>query len=160
MTDVEQTVRRLEERLRRVEDELAILRLISSYGPAVDSGSSEAAAAIWTHDGVYDSDAATWSGRPAIAGMVDGSAHQALIHEGCAHVLAPPHVELDGDAAVATGYSRVYRPAEDGYAVWRLAANRWELARTPEGWRAVRRVNRLIDGSAEPRQLLADGIAS
>jgi hypothetical protein len=37
----------LETRLRAVEDELAIMRLLSSYGPAVDSGSAAEAAAQW-----------------------------------------------------------------------------------------------------------------
>lgn len=43
-------------RLRRLEDERDIARLITSYGPAVDAGDADAAAALWATDGVYDVD--------------------------------------------------------------------------------------------------------
>jgi hypothetical protein len=39
-------------------------------------------------------------------------------------------------------------------AVWRVAANRWELLRTPAGWRVTARTNRLLDGTEEARDLL------
>ena len=51
MANVEQELLRMSETLRVLEDEREIIRLISAYGPAVDSGQSEAAAAIWTEDG-------------------------------------------------------------------------------------------------------------
>jgi ketosteroid isomerase-like protein len=151
-------IQQLEDRLQSLEDELAVWRLVNSYGPAVDSGNSEAASGIWTEDGVYDIGSDTWSGRAAIAGMVEGEGHQGLIHEGAAHVMALPQVRLDGDTAVATGYSRVYRRVDDGFRVWRVAANRWELVRTAAGWRCVRRTTRLMDGSQEPRSLIGRGL--
>ena len=40
-TDLAAAVAALEARLRAVEDQLAITRLVVSYGPAVDSGSAE-----------------------------------------------------------------------------------------------------------------------
>ncbi|HLN15587.1 MAG TPA: nuclear transport factor 2 family protein [Acidimicrobiales bacterium] len=159
MSEYAATIQRLEERVARLEDELAVRRLVSAYGPAVDSGSADAAAGLWEEDGVYDSDASVWRGREEIAGMVKGEGHQGLIHRGAAHVIAAPYVRVAGDEAVATCYSRVYRRTDDGYEVWRLAVNRWELVRTPEGWRARYRTNRLIDGSSEPRQLLGKGLA-
>jgi uncharacterized protein (TIGR02246 family) len=146
---------RISETLRVLEDEREIVRLISSYGPAVDSGQSEAAAAIWTEDGVYDTDSAVWRGRAEIAGMVEGSFHQQLIAEGAAHVVGVPHIRVNGHRAVATCYSRVFRHGDGGFEVWRVAVNRWELVRTPEGWRTAYRTNRLLDGSAAARELLA-----
>ncbi len=44
----------LEQRLRRIEDERAVERLIASYGPLVDAGDADAAAALWATDGSYD----------------------------------------------------------------------------------------------------------
>lgn len=38
-------------RLRRLEDERDIARLIASYGPAVDAGDADAAAGLWASDG-------------------------------------------------------------------------------------------------------------
>lgn len=144
----------VEDRLRRVEDELEIIRLISAYGPAVDSGDSARVAALWTEDGVYDTQSAVWRGREEIAGMVKGDHHQQLIADGAAHVLGVHHVVVEGDRAVATGYSRVFRHSAQGFETWRVAANRWELVRTPDGWRAAYRTNRLIDGAEEARRLL------
>jgi uncharacterized protein (TIGR02246 family) len=154
MAQVEQELLRLSETIRVLEDEREIIRLISSYGPAVDSGQSEAAAAIWTEDGVYDTDSVVWRGRAEIAAMVEGSQHQQLIAEGAAHVVGVPHVRVTGPRAVATCYSRVFRHVDGGFEVWRVAVNRWELVRTPEGWRAAYRTNRLINGSAAARELL------
>lgn len=145
---------RMEDRIRRIEDELEIRRLVSAYGPAVDSGDAAAVAALWTEDGVYDTDAALLEGRSGITAMVEGEHHQQLIANGAAHVLGAPHVVIDGDRAVVTQYSRVFRHTGDGFEPWRVAANRWELARTPEGWRATYRTVRLINGSEEARSLL------
>jgi uncharacterized protein (TIGR02246 family) len=154
MAQVEQELQRLTETVRVLEDEREIIQLISSYGPAVDSGQSEVAAAIWTEDGVYDTDSAVWQGRAEIAGMVEGAFHQQLIAEGAAHVVGVPHIRITGHRAVATCYSRVFRHTEAGFEVWRVAVNRWELVRTPEGWRTSYRTNRLLDGSEAARELL------
>jgi uncharacterized protein (TIGR02246 family) len=151
---VDRELLRMSETLRVLEDEREIVRLISAYGPAVDSGHSEAAAALWTEDGVYDTDAVVWRGRAEIAAMVESAAHQQLIAAGAAHVIGVPHVRVNGHRAVATCYSRVFRHVEGRFEVWRVAVNRWELVRTPEGWRATYRTNRLINGSESARELL------
>jgi uncharacterized protein (TIGR02246 family) len=154
MAEMSEEMLRLSETVRVLQDEREIIQLISSYGPAVDSGSSEAAAAIWTEDGVYDSDSAVWRGRAEIAGMVEGDFHQGLIAGGAAHVVGVPHIRINGHRAVATCYSRVFRRVDGGFETYRVASNRWELVRTPEGWRTAYRTNRMIDGSAEARELL------
>jgi hypothetical protein len=154
-----QTLRRLEERVAVLEDQVELYQLISSYGPAVDSGSGDVAAGIWTEDGTYDTIPKPLEGRAAIRAMVHGDGHQSLIHRGCAHVMALPFVTVDGDHAVATGYSRVYLHGDDGFGVWRASANRWEFVRGPQGWRATHRVNRALDGDDDARRILRDGIA-
>ncbi|HEY1734436.1 MAG TPA: nuclear transport factor 2 family protein [Acidimicrobiales bacterium] len=161
MTDDElrATVQRLEARVAALEDQVALYQLISSYGPAVDSGSADAVAAIWTEDGTYDTFPAPLNGRDAIRAMVVGDGHQGLIRGGCAHVMAMPMVSVEGDRATATGYSRVYVHGDDGFGVWRASANRWEFERGADGWHAVHRLNRALDGDDEARQILRDGIA-
>jgi SnoaL-like domain len=144
----------LEERVGLLEDQLALYRLISTYGPAVDTGSSEAAAAIWDDEGFYEFDSSRLDGPDGVAAMVRSDGHQSLIHQGCAHVMALPVVSVDGDRAQATGYSRVYRHQDDGYEVWRVSANHWEFRRTEDGWRVSSRVNRTLDGSPEARAIL------
>jgi len=154
---LEERVRALEAEVALLADKLEIYQLVSAYGPSVDAGLARQAAELWTEDGVYDAQVGAWSGREAIAGMVEGPVHQALIHAGCAHVIGMRHIRLDGDTAVVTCYARLYRrdPAADGFFVWRLTANRWELSRTAEGWRVKHRVNRQLDGGQEARDLLA-----
>lgn len=154
MTDLASRFAALEQRVRMLEDQLEIYRLISSYGPAVDTGSSDMAAALWDDEGTYEFDTSRLEGPAGIAEMVRSDGHQALIRQGCAHILAMPVVRVDGDTARATGYSRVYRHTAEGYEVWRVSANHWELKRTTDGWKVVRRVNRTIDGEPEAREIL------
>ena len=93
-------------------------------------------------------------GKPAIAALIDGDIHRALMADGCAHLLGPIAIELDGDRAVACGHSVVFRNGTTGFEVWRVSANRWELVRTDDGWRVERRLNAPLDGSEAARALL------
>jgi len=150
----------LEQRLREVEDHLALTRIIASYGPAVDSGSAGTTARLWTETGVYDTFPVVLSGRQELRGMVTGEMHQGLINAGAAHLMGPPHIVVDGDHAVVTHYSQLVLrdPPADGYRIWRTGVNRWEFARTDQGWQATSRVNRQLDGSEEARNLLAQAV--
>lgn len=153
---------RAESGLARAEDELAIIRIIAAYSPLVDSGDAEGTAGLWTEDGVYDVDTGVLDGRAGIAEMVHSEAHQGLIHHGCGHVPGLPTVLLDGDRAVATGYSQlVVRSSRPGrYTVLRVTASRWEFARTGDvaapdrGWRVVHRTARAVTDDGEGRTLL------
>ncbi len=147
----------LERRVRALEDELAVHRVVTAYGPAADSGDGAAAAALWVDDGVYDAEGpGRLEGRAAIEAMLMGEGHQSLV-PGCAHTNGPSVVRIDGDTAVAVGYSRVYTTADGRHRLWRVAANRWELTRTADGWRVQRRVNRRL-GSAESVAVLRSGL--
>lgn len=53
-------------RVDGVERRLALYDLIASYGPAVDSGSAEATAALWNEGGSYDFGDAVLTGRSEI----------------------------------------------------------------------------------------------
>lgn len=139
----------LERRIGLLEDAKAIRNLIASYGPLADCGDAEGVAALWSETGAYDVGGfGVAKGRRAIAALITGDMHRALMAQGCAHVLSPHRVDVDGDQAVATGYSTVFRKTGDGYEVWRVSANRWELSRQPDGsWLVDLRINRPVDGS-------------
>lgn len=146
-------------RLRALEDREAIRNLIASYGPLADAGDAHALAALWTEDGVYEVlGFAQARGHHAIAALIEGPVHQGLVAAGCAHVLGPVVIELDGDSAVAQGHSVVFRHGASGFEAYRVSANRWTLVRTASGeqggWRVVHRVNALLDGDAAARILL------
>src|SRR5689334_22388340 len=108
MSSLEETVQDLARRVRRLEDELAIHRLIASYGLAVDAGDADGSAATFTEDGVYDVDVGVMSGREAVRAMVRGPRHQEMVGH-CAHQIGPAVVRIEADdRASALGYSRVY----------------------------------------------------
>jgi hypothetical protein len=144
----------LEARVRLLEDENALHRLMTSYGPAVDSGSADEAGDLWTTDGTYETDGGTgvMEGSAGVAAMVRGRGHQSLLPN-CAHQVGPGVVRVDGDRAEATTYSRVYLREGDTYRVWRVAVNQWHFVRTDAGWRIERRINRSL-GHPESAGLL------
>ena len=148
----------LEARVRYLEDQADVLRLVFSWGPAVDSGSADEAGDLWDDLGVLESDLSRLEGPSGVVAMVQSEGQQSLIQQGCAHVQSAPLVMIDGDSAVVTTYSQVYLHAEGGHNVWRVSANRWECRRTVAGWKLISRVNRVIDGSPAPRQLLVQAI--
>src|SRR3989442_8690907 len=133
MNDLEKKVEGLAQRVQALEDELAIHRLIVGYGLAVDIGDADGAAAVFTEDGVYDVDVGLMRGRNAVAALVRGERHQSMVGR-CAHQIGPAVVEVDGDRALATGYSRVYRRGDRGTEIHRVSFNRWELERRDGGW--------------------------
>lgn len=152
-------VQDLAARLRRLEDERDIARLIASYGPAVDAGDPDAVARLWASDGSYDVDGWRMQGRADVHAMVSSSAHQNLVAEGCCHFLGPCVVTVDGDSAVAVCESLVLVRDGDGYRVWRSTANHFVLRRIGERWQIAARTSRLLDGNPEAHALLRDGLA-
>ena len=144
----------LEDRLRAVEDRLAIFHLIASHPPAADTGSDGYYRDAFTSDAVID-----FGTKTATGGGQDARAPCAIA-AGLCHFAGLPRVELDGDTAVAISYLQVLTPNKDakpqelsghgassGYRIHRLGANRWDLKRTPGGWKVVRRAYRMLDGS-------------
>lgn len=155
MTDINELVGRL----RRLEDERDIARLIASYGPAVDAGDADAAAQLWAVDGVYDVDVMRMDSRADVHAMVSSSGHRNLVAKGCSHFLGPCVVTVTGDAAVAVCESLVLVRDGEGYRVWRAAANHFVLQRANEEWQISARTTRVLDGRSDARELLTKGLA-
>jgi hypothetical protein len=158
--DVVEELADLAARVRQIEDELAIRRLILSYGPAADAGLAERAASIWHEEGTYDWDAqrAPHEGRAAVEAMLEGDAHRNVIAGGAAHFAGPPLIELDSDHATALMYSMVLRRDSDTgrFFLWRVSAAHWELQRIDDTWQVRRRTHRLLDDSGAGRELFGD----
>jgi hypothetical protein len=159
----------LEDRIRVIEDRLEIYNLIASHPPSADTGGSEHIAACWVEDGAFDRGEKLSSprGRDALAAHVKTPAHQAAIAGGLAHFTGLPHVAIDGDSAVVTSYLQILVPQTQGDAVevpnhgsgkgfriHRMTANRWELVRTPQGWKFKHRTLRQLDGNEAARKIL------
>jgi uncharacterized protein (TIGR02246 family) len=144
MQTLDDTLAALARRVERLEDELAIHRLIVSYGLAVDAGDPDRGAAVFTEDGVYDVDVGRMAGRDAVRTMVRGPRHQEMVGH-CAHQIGPAVVVFDGDGrASATGYSRVYLATRAGTHIYRVSMNRWELVKENGAWLIARRTTRAL----------------
>ncbi|WP_157960548.1 nuclear transport factor 2 family protein [Primorskyibacter marinus] len=154
MTDATR-IAALEARLQSLEDKIEIGQIIARFGPAVDSLSGDATADLWTENGVYDFGSAALEGRKQLAGLVQLSTHTNYIDQGCAHVLGPPVITVDGDSATATGYSQVFVHDNGQWRSVRTSANHWILKRTTDGWKVITRRNRLLNGAQDARDLLA-----
>ncbi|SEP76969.1 SnoaL-like domain-containing protein [Mycobacterium sp. 88mf] len=147
-------------RLQRLEDELAITKLIASYGPSVDAGNADNAAALWALDGTYDVEDWLMTGRNGVHQMVSSSGHQDLVAAGCCHFLGPAVVTVDGDSAVAVCESLVLlRDGVSGYRVWRATANHFALERLDGQWQITARTSRLLNGNPYAHTLLNLGLA-
>lgn len=143
-------------RLQAVEDRLAIEDLIARYGPAVDAGDGARLAADWTEDAAYTGKDFAFTGRDSIAALTDFPTHQDFMAAGCAHVMGPHAIDIDGDSATARGTSLVViHDAHTGlWQLRRASANLWHFRRKDGIWRISARVNRLLDGAQDARALL------
>jgi SnoaL-like domain len=151
----------LQTRVRRLEDEAAISRLIMSYGPAADAGLTSFAGQLWLEDGVYDWDAEgePHLGSAGVDAMLQGDSHQGLIASGVAHFAGPPLIRLDGDRATVLNYSLIMRREEGRHYLWRVSAVRWDVERLNSHWRVRQRSNRLLDASGAGRRLFAESLS-
>ena len=160
LNDIKAELSALKARVRLLEDETEICQLIAKYGPSVDSGSVDSAAELWTEDGVFAVVGGELSfemvGKAQVAEMVSGEGHQLLIARGCAHVLSPPNIEIDGDTARGLNHAMNLRwdGENDRFWVARVSANEWQFVRTAHGWRVKHRTNSVLDGAAAARALL------
>jgi ketosteroid isomerase-like protein len=144
----DEAVARLAERVQALEDELAITRLLTSYGFAVDGDDADGCAEIYAPDAIVRiDDTVTLTGRDELRTIVTCDAHQAIL-PGCAHVMGPFTVAVSADTATATGYATVFVAQEGSRQVWRQSLSRWELARIDGQWRVVSRASWAI-GRAE-----------
>jgi uncharacterized protein (TIGR02246 family) len=157
LTTLDDMVAWLAARVTALEDELAITRLLTSYGFAVDGDDAEGCADIYTDDAVVTIDGATrLAGRAEVRTIVTCDAHQGIL-PGCAHVMGPFAVQVDGDRAVATGYATVFVAADGDRQIWRQSYSRWELTRTMAGWRVATRDTWAV-GRPEGQQIVREAL--
>ncbi|HEX5586273.1 MAG TPA: nuclear transport factor 2 family protein [Acidimicrobiia bacterium] len=155
--DVEARLQALERQVVELQDSLDVLRVVASYGPSVDGGAAAEAGLLWTEDCTYDSDNAAdpLRGRTTIEEL---SERVGQVPMGVAHFLNLPVVVVDGDRATVTGHSNTYHQEDGKYVVARVSSNRWELEKIDGRWQIRSRVNRILDGNQEAKELLARGI--
>lgn len=153
--NIEERFLAIEKRLQAAEDELAIVRLLNTYGPLVDSGEADKAVRVYKEGGFLDVE-----GYPrqvaydGIAAPLKGEAQTQMNAAGCMHVVSSPKIKLNGNRAEAVTYNLVILNENDKFGIWRAAVNHWKLERTEEGWRASERYTRAVNGNEEARELM------
>lgn len=144
----------LEERVAALESELAIRNLESTYALTWDHAEAERWAELFTDDGVFELVAVAGrsghrvDGRAALAGFCrDVNRRWTGIH-----LMHPPELHVDGDAATGRIYFQFRSVIRGGTDFTQVASltGRYdvEYARTGEGWRIRRRVERAIVSDA------------
>jgi hypothetical protein len=153
----------LEDRIIRVEAELAIRNVIARYGLAADCGDIATALACHTTEAVYvvsnpragregETGDLELKGHQAIANMLTSDMHQSLLPN-CAHTVGPLVVEVEGDSAQVTGYSRVYHKQK----LMRVAVNQWTMRMDIGTWKIAHRESRLV-GEEAAQKLLRESL--
>jgi hypothetical protein len=111
---------------------------------------------VYAEHGVYDvRDYRYMDGLADIRDMMNGVGHRTLTGNGAAHMSTLPHVELEGDRAVATNYSIIMGRKAGEPVMLRLNISRIYLSRGPDGWRIDRRIIDPLDGRESSRELAA-----
>jgi hypothetical protein len=163
----------LEDRVRAIEDTLAIIGIIASHPPAADTGDAGYYRDAFLPDGIMDVGTKAARGNEAIGAIVTTPEHQDAIAGGLCHFAGLPRVVVNGDRAVAISYLQVLAPnrtAEPvalanhgisrGYRIHRLGANRWDFVRTAGGWKVAKRSYRMLDGNPEAPDMLREALSA
>ena len=150
------TQEKLESRLQKLEDQLAIYQVINGYGYAVDGLNASAVGECYVDEGIYAvGDIGEMKGRETIEAITRDPGHLAYVGAGCAHMSTVPHVLIEGDKAVATCHTMVTMHGDAGFFIGRLSASRLELARQADGgWKIVHRQNYMLNGDPAASKLL------
>jgi len=133
----------IETRLQRVEDELAIRRVLVDYAATLDARDYAAYAALFTPDGEWTGGGGTHKGPAAIEALLAkvlgpaGAPNSADFH-----IISNPQVNVRGDRATATSRYLFVMRGKDGRPEPSLAGIYTdELARQADGgWKIRRRI--------------------
>lgn len=159
----------IEDRLRAIEDRLAIYNLMAAHPYSADTGERSFIESIYAEDFVFDRGSSLdgANGRESMAAFAEQPSHRAAIAGGLAHFGNLPLVELHGDTADATSYIAFMTPDDKGelrelpnhgtstgFRIHRVVANRWSFARTGDRWAITSRTVLPMDGSGPALELI------
>jgi ketosteroid isomerase-like protein len=130
----------LEDRVRALEDERAILHTLYTYGHGIDYGLEQQFLDCWTNDAVL-----VWPERAPIVGHAAlAAAFRAHTHAPDVfhkHFMAEPRIEISGDRASVDCYFARVDDYDDGPQIRSFGRYRDVLVRCPDGrWRFQERI--------------------
>jgi uncharacterized protein (TIGR02246 family) len=135
----------LEQRLRRVEDELAIRRVLVDYSATQDAHDFDAYVALFARDGEWVNGSTVHKGHAAIRKMlVDlyGAPPPGFVNNDSYHITSNPQVEVNGDRATARSRHLLVMRGANGQPTPALAGRyEDEFIREDGKWKILRRVD-------------------
>lgn len=148
----------VEQRLQRVEDQLAIQRILVDYAAFLDGRDYARYAGLFTADGEWTNGAGSNKGQAAIRAMLEKTlGTPGAPNRSNFHIISNPQVDLDGDSATARSRYVFVMRAPDGRPQPALAGLYTdELVRETGGWKIKRRIADDIMPTAEEwRKIIA-----
>jgi uncharacterized protein (TIGR02246 family) len=134
----------VERRLQRVEDKLAIERVINEYAAALDARDIETYVALFAKNGEWINGSLVRKGEDEIRALVVGlwrSSPAAAVPNQTFEIVSNPEIEVDGDRATVRSRHLLMRNPEG--APRPVLAGRYEdeLVREDGKWKFLRRVD-------------------
>ncbi len=143
----------LEQRLQRVEDELAIRRPITAYSNTQDAHDYDGYVALFAQDGEWVSGASVYKGREAIKKMLIGlygAPPQGYVNGESFHISFNADVRLNGNAATAVSRHVLFMRGQKGQPVPMLSGRYDDdFIRENGEWKIRRRVDTPVIPTAD-----------
>jgi uncharacterized protein (TIGR02246 family) len=135
----------IEQRLQRVEDELAIRRVLIDYAVTQDARDYDGYAALFAKDGEWVNGKSVHKGRQAIHKMlVDlyGAPPPGYVNADSYHISSNPEIEVNGDRATVRSRHLLILRGPNGEPTPALAGRyEDEMIREDGKWKILRRVD-------------------
>jgi uncharacterized protein (TIGR02246 family) len=143
----------IEQRLQRVEDELAIRRVLVEYSATQDAKDYTAYANLFAREGEWVNGRTVHKGRAAIHKMlVDlyGNPPAGYVNSESYHISSNPQIDVQGDRATARSRHLLVMRGPNGEPVPMLAGRyEDEFIREDGEWKILRRVDHPVMPTAE-----------
>jgi uncharacterized protein (TIGR02246 family) len=135
----------LEERLQRVEDELAIHRVLVEYSATQDARDFDGYVALFAREGEWINGKQVHKGRENIRRMLEdlyGKTPPGYVNAESYHITSNPQVDVKGDRATARSRHLLVMRGPNGQPTPMLAGRyEDELIREDGKWKILRRVD-------------------
>ncbi|HEX7656813.1 MAG TPA: nuclear transport factor 2 family protein [Sphingomonas sp.] len=143
----------LEQRLQRVEDELAIKRVVLEYAVKLDARDFDGYVALFAKDGTWQNGTTVKHGHDEIRQMlvgIYGNPPPGYVNTDSYRIVSNVLVDIDGDHATAHSRQLTIMRGENGTPTPRLSGiYDDELVREDGEWKILHRIDRTIMPSPE-----------
>ncbi|PZN35222.1 MAG: hypothetical protein DIU71_00505 [Proteobacteria bacterium] len=143
----------IEQRLQRVEDELAIHRVLVDYAATQDARDYDGYVALFAKEGEWVNGTAVYKGREAIKNMLIGlygATPPGYVNNESYHLTSNPQIDVQGDRATARSRHLLVMRGPNGEPIPALAGRyEDELIREDGEWKILRRVDYPVMPTAE-----------